>query len=180
MKERKELPELELVRSMLNYDAETGIFTWKARDVSMFPAKRNAGMWNTRFAGKEALNTKHHAGYLYGAIFESNYSAHRMAWYITYGEIPDEIDHVNGNRKDNRLSNLRNVDRSTNCKNAARLRTNTSGQTGIYWDKVNHTWHVRIAKKHIGRFKLFEDAMAARKAAEVEYSYHANHGRKVN
>jgi len=178
VKERKELPDLESVKSMLDYDAETGIFRWKPRPESMFPAKRHAGMWNNRFAGKEALCTKHHAGYLYGSIFESNYSAHRIAWYISTGEVPDEVDHINGIRTDNRLSNLRNVTRNENCKNAKKSRRNSSGQIGVRWDAINKRWEARISTYHLGRFKTFEEALAARKAAEIILNFHPNHGRK--
>jgi hypothetical protein len=180
MKDRKELPELDLVRSMLDYQPNTGKFTWKPRPVEMFPAKRHAGMWNSRFAGKEAISTKHHAGYLYGAIFESNYSAHRLAWYISHGEVPDEIDHINGDRTDNRLANLRNVTRVENCKNIAVRRKSQSGVPGVRWDAQNQKWDARISTKHLGRFKDFDEAVRVRKAAEVEYGYHENHGRKAN
>ena len=178
MKERKELPDLDLIRSMLEYDAITGNFFWKERPENMFPGKRHCTTWNKRFSGKRALCTQHHAGYLYGSIFESNYSAHRLAWYISSGKIPDEIDHINGDKRDNRLCNLRNVDRKENCKNIAVRKTSRSGVQGVRWDAKNKKWEVRISTKHIGRFVAFDEAVAARKAAEIEFGYHPNHGRK--
>ncbi len=179
MKDRKPLPALDLIRSMLDYNADTGVFVWKDRPVAMFPAPRHAAMWNSRFSGKEALCTKHHAGYLCGALFESNFSAHRIAWYIYHGEVPDEVDHINGDRTDNRIENLRNVDRKENCKNAKVSRRSLSGVPGIRWDAKNQKWEVRISTKHIGRFKDFDEALKVRKSAEAEYGYHPNHGRQA-
>lgn len=177
MAKPKEMPDLELFRSLVSYDAETGMFKWKERPDSMFPAKRHAITWNKRFSGKEAFNTLNHNGYLYGALFEENYSTHRLAWYYVHGVEPDEVDHINGNRSDNRIVNLRNVSRTENCRNTKRAKRNTSGVVGVSWDSVNKVWHVRIRRKHIGRLKDFDDAISARKAAELEFGFHANHGR---
>ena len=178
MQDRKPLPPIEVVRSLLEYRPETGEFFWRERPEDMFPARRHALMWNKRFAGKPAFNIRHHAGYLYGGLFGSNFSTHRVAWYYQTGEIPDEVDHVNGDRKDNRFANLRDVTRKENCKNAARRTRSRSGVTGLSWDAVNFRWHVRVGKKHIGRFKDFDEAVAARKAAASEQDFHPNHGRK--
>lgn len=175
--QRKEMPELKLFRKLVSYDRKTGIFLWKERPDSMFPAKRHAGMWNKRFSGKQAFCTKSHNGYLYGALFESNYSTHRLAWYYVYGEVPDEVDHINGDRTDNRIANLRDVSRKENCKNAKRRAKSLSGAVGVSWDPVNSKWHVRVGKKHIGRFRDFDEAVSARKAAQQELGYHKNHGR---
>jgi len=179
MRDRKPLPPVDVVRALIDYNPETGSFVWRERPGNMFPAMRHALMWNKRFAGKAAFNIKHHAGYLYGGLFGSNFSSHRIAWYHAHGVVPDEIDHINGNRADNRLCNLREVTRRENCKNAAKRSSSRSGITGISWDQVNFRWHVRIGRKHIGRFKDFEEAIAARKAAEAEYNYHPNHGRQT-
>lgn len=175
---RKQLPDLALVKGLVAYDEETGLFTWLVRPVSMFPAERNAKMWNTRFAGKPAFNIQHHAGYLYGEILGQVASAHRMAWYYTTGEIPDEVDHINGIRTDNRIANLRNVNREKNCKNASISKSrNKSGVVGVAWDAPHARWVVRIGTKHIGRYKSFDEAVMARKIAEKLLKYHPNHGK---
>lgn len=177
MAKKKRMPDLDLFRSLVDYDKETGQFMWKERPSSMFSAEQHAKTWNTRFAGKLAFNTLNHNGYLYGALFEGNYSTHRLAWYFVHGSEPDEVDHINGVRTDNRIANLRDVNRTQNCRNTKRSRRNTSGAIGVCWDPVNKVWHVRIKAKHVGRFKDFEDAVKARKAAELEFGFHANHGR---
>lgn len=173
----KPLPPIETIRRLLNFDPETGIFLWRARPPELFTSQRTCDMWNTRFSGKQALNTEAGNGYLYGAIFGSNYSTHRVAWYIVTGEEPVEIDHINGVRTDNRMCNLRNVDRTENCRNTARRTKRKVGVTGVTWDAVNKSWHARINRKNLGRFKVYEDAVRVRKQAEKDLGFHVNHGR---
>lgn len=174
---RKLCPPIDLLKTLLTYDAETGGFTWLKRPLETFPAPRHGRMWNARFAGKPALNTKHHAGYLYGELSGQPYLAHRLAWYFVHNEVPDEVDHINGVRDDNRICNLRTVNRKVNCRNAAMSRKNTSGMTGVVWDKLNSKWTVRLGHKFLGRYSSFNEAVTVRKMAEIKDKYHPNHGR---
>ena len=93
------------------------------------------------------------------------------------------MDHINGNPTDNRLVNLRAATQSTNMRNRRISKNNTSGFHGVYWDKVKNTWRVQIQvdgkHKYLGRHKELDDAVRARKQAEVKYGYHENHGRVV-
>ena len=178
MAKRKAMPSQEVLKELLEYDPETGIILWKWRPRSYFQTDRAMAIWNGRFPGKPGLCSLAHNGYLYGAIFGDNFSAHRIAWRYIYGINPIEIDHINGDRADNRLANLREVTRKMNCRNQSILDRNTSGHPGIYWDKVNRKWHVRIGSKHLGRFASFDEAVAVRTAAEAKRKYHPNHGRK--
>jgi hypothetical protein len=98
------------------------------------------------------------------------------------GEFPpNDIDHINGNRNDNRWANLRGVERSINMKNCARRSDNTSGFTGVTWDGYRKKWRSTIfvdGRKHqLGRHDDFETACAARKAGNVRFGFHPNHGR---
>jgi hypothetical protein len=179
MARSKRMLPIETIRELLDYDENTGRFTWRFRPLSMFQSERTHKTWNTRFAGKPALCTLAHNGYLYGAIFGENFSAHRVAWHYVNGVVPNEIDHINGDKTDNRIANLRSVNRRTNCQNLPRRSGNSSGSIGVSWDKVNSKWHVRLGTKHIGRFASFDDAVKARKDAEREYGYHENHGREL-
>lgn len=147
--------------------------------MSYFSSDRDRRIWNTRFAGKPALCTVAHNGYLYGAIFGENWSSHRIAWLHATGEVPVEVDHINGIRSDNRLANLRAVDRKANCRNQAKHRRNTSGQIGVSWSKGMKKWDVRIAQKRLGFFADYEEAVAVRKSAELALSFHPNHGREA-
>lgn len=179
MAKQKKMPKLSLFRSLVSFDAETGIFTWMPRPADMFPAPHHAVTWNKRFAGKRAFCTLSHNGYMYGALFEENFSTHRLAWYFVKGKAPVEVDHINGDRTDNRICNLRNVSRGENCKNASKQKRNTSGVPGVSWDPVNAKWQVRIGHKHLGRYVDFAEAVSVRKRAELKNGFHINHGREA-
>lgn len=109
--------------------------------------------------------------------------AHRLIWRICTGEWPPlDIDHVDGNRRNNRLANLRVVDRSANMKNARRPSDNKSGAVGVCWNLKRKKWAAQIGSGgrvfFLGYFDSFHDAIAARKAAQKQYDFHSNHGRQ--
>jgi hypothetical protein len=131
--------------------------------------------WRAR-AGQEA-GTFCEDGYRYIRVDRKQYLAHRIIWKLLYGEDPEEIDHINGNRSDNRITNLRSVSRLENMRNRKRASDNTSGVTGVFWYKARSKWRATISQKILGNFNKFEDAVAARKQAEKELGYHPNHGR---
>jgi len=165
----------------LDYDSSTGHLTWKPRTPDMFQGNKGAcNRWNGRHAGKIAGNTSPH-GYSQVQVNGKNYGAHRVIWAMVYGHFPDkDIDHINGIRDDNRLNNLRVVDRSTNLRN---MKQRKSHITGVYKGKSRH-WRACIYHKYkqvsLGSFDCFCDALKARKKAEKDYGYHENHGRFVS
>lgn len=106
------LPSIDYLRERLDYNPLTGILTWKPKDGSGV----NDGRFNTRFAGKEA-GTIQNLGYRFISINYNMLLGHRVAWAIHFGEWPEEIDHRNGNKLDNRLTNLRASTRAQNCHN---------------------------------------------------------------
>ncbi len=171
------------ISKLLKYDPETGKLFWLPRPVEMFHGGGKtsqahiARTWNTRFADKEAFKADLH-GYLSGRIFRTLYRAHRIGWLLHYGEWPThQIDHINGDRSDNRMINLRDVAASDNRKNQRLRSDNSSGTFGVDWDKNRQKWSARIGHKYLGRFESKDDAIAARARAEVEFGYHPNHGR---
>ena len=109
--------------------------------------------------------------------------AHRAAYIMHCGEIPDGmyVDHIDGNGLNNALSNLRVVSNKENSRNMRRYENNTSGCTGVSFDKARGRWAAAIFvdKKHIylGRHKTIFEAACARKSAEVKFNFHENHGR---
>jgi len=156
-------PELtaEYLRSILNYDQETGIFTWKVSTSSRVKAGDVAGCPDGQ-------------GYLQISVQSRLYRAHRLAWLYACGEWPKlDIDHINRNRSDNRISNLRDVSRKQNGQNASKPSSNTSGYTGVSWHRRRSKWQVKITHSykmiHLGYFSILEEAIAARKAAEKLY-----------
>ena len=99
--------------------------------------------------------------------------AHRVAWVMTHGEWPKEmIDHINGDRSDNRLCNLRQATRSQNLINSKLSSRNSSGFRGVSWCSAKQKWDARIYSatklRLLGRFKTKEEAIAAYAAAAAE------------
>lgn len=166
--------------ALLKYVPETGKLFWleRPRDLA-----KNYAEWrrlNARFNGKEAF-TALQAGYHVGSILGKPYRAHRVAWFLHHGEWPsNQIDHINGDRTDNRIINLRDVSHTVNQQNREARRDNTSGMSGIHWHKPTQKWHVRVGvdgrMKHIGYFVSFEEAIAARSDAHGKYGYTDRHG----
>ena len=152
---------VEYLRSILNYDPETGIFTWKISNSSRAKVGAVAGSLDGN-------------GYLRLRLQSRLYQAHRLAWFYMCGEWPKlNIDHINRNPSDNRLVNLRDVTQKQNLQNAGKRSDNTSGHPGVSWYKQRSKWRARIKHNqkniHLGYFSTLEEAIAARKAAERLY-----------
>lgn len=179
------LPEPEFLREILDYDPETGLLTWKVRGVWLFTdgkqtAQHNAAIWNGKNAGKLA-GCRNLKGYIVLGFGTRLIRAHRIAWAITHGAWPEsEIDHINHDRADNRIANLRVVGRKDNMKNISLRPESKSGVSGVSWCKNRKKWQVAIhdgeKRVALGRYDILADAVAARKAAEVRLGYHENHG----
>lgn len=170
------------VSRLLRADFDAGKLYWLPRPASMFSTAYAADSWNTRYAGKEAFTSTASDGYKQGAIYKRRYFAHRVIWMLKHGNWPEnQIDHINGERSDNRLENLRDVTMLENSKNQKKSARNSSGATGVCWDKSRGKWiaHIRSngRRKFLGHFSDFESAQNARKKAEAEYGFHPNHGR---
>lgn len=151
----------EKAAELLDYDPETGLFKWKVRASNA--CKKG---W---FAG-----CRDGHGYTLIRIGQSLVKTHRLAWFLSEGSVPDQVDHINGSRSDNRVENLRDCTVSQNLCNRHHLSTrNTSGVTGVYWVKTNKRWAAQIKIKgkssHLGCFTDKDDAIKARKDAELKY-----------
>ena len=101
--------------------------------------------------------------------------AHRLAWAIHYGRWPDLITHNDGARSNNRILNLRSTSRQICQRNQKRHASNTSGRTGVSWSRVRGIWvaQIKIGDKsiYLGSFSEFDDAVAARSAAEKLHNF---------
>ena len=171
---------IDLLREALSYDPESGALNWKKRPVEHFSNERISKIWNSKYSGKPALTSINSSGYKAGKLFDKTVMAHRIIWALVNGEWPEEIDHINGNCTDNRMVNLRAATRLINMRNLKRLPSNTSGVSGVRWRKRENIWEasIRTGDGRIQKFfKTREEAVVFRKAKEVEYSYHPNHGR---
>ena len=155
------------LKQLLDYNPETGVFTWVVRKARCI------------HIGDVAGGNCH--GYIRINISGDIYAAHRLACLWMTGDWPaDQVDHINHDRSDNRWVNLRQVSQVTNLKNQSLYKNNTCGVTGVYWaeNRKKYEASIRVDKKliHIGRYSLLSDAKAARKAAEIKYGFHQNHG----
>lgn len=146
------------LRELLDYDQDTGQFTW----VNNSRSGMKAG---------DAAGTVHPKGYTRIKLDKKLYSAHRLAWLYVYGAYPNEqIDHVSGDKADNRLSNLRLATNAQNAWNRGKPKTNSTGFKGVYFNKAHQKFYARITvhgkKIHVGAF----DAPEAAHLAYIEAS----------
>ena len=158
----------EYLKSILDYDLDTGIFTWKVNK------SRRSNIGNV-------------AGWLYNGYREigidsKKYKAHRLAWLYVNGEMPKNlIDHIDGNRSNNKISNLREATYQENSENYKTPQTNKSGVKNVSWYKNLNKWVVSISVKQTGKtIGYFDDlelaelvAIEARNKYRLEF---ANHG----
>lgn len=175
--------EISLIRELVDYDPDTGIFRWKYRDRRYCASDGSHKGWNKKYAGKTCFNTVNAEEYHIGCIFGQNYYAHRVAWAYVTGQWPNgEIDHDNGIRSDNRFVNLYDGTRQINGLNQGMKSTNTSGVTGVRFHKAQKRWVASIRFESIlynlGSYRNFDDAVEARLEAEHNFGFHAKHGKR--
>lgn len=156
------------LKKHIYYNPITGQFTW------ILPTS------NRVKKGRPATYISQ--GYYFIRLFGQLIAVHRLAFLYMTGKIPAEVDHINGNRTDNRWENLRSVTRKENTKNKRMLNSNTSGITGVYWDKNRNKWSAKLKHNgqtiNLGRFSTKEEAAYVRIKAEQEFGFHSNHGRR--
>lgn len=180
----------EIVRELLDYNPNTGDLFWKKRPLKYFKNKHDRDKWNGRWAGKEAFtaiyrNKTGRIGRKQGKILRKIYLAHRIIWLHYYGCLPkNQIDHINHNTTDNRIINLREVTHSENNRNRTLQSNNKVGYNGVCYDKNRNRYmaHITInnVTKDLGRYATLEEAVEARRVANIKYNFHANHGAERN
>ena len=157
------MPPLEELKEFLDYNPDTGIFIWKKQVAQNIKVGQEAGAMNSN-------------GYIQIRFKNSPYLAHRLAYYMYYGIHPLEklVDHIDGDKTNNKIDNLRLATNSQNGMNRVSLAiNNTSGATGVVWNKRRKKWTARITidrfQKHLGIFANKEDAIKSRREAEIKY-----------
>ncbi|ACL81357.1 putative HNH endonuclease [Sulfitobacter phage EE36phi1] len=172
----KPLPSRETLLKLLQYDPKTGSLYWKERSEEFSDHIR----FNKRYAGKPAF-TCISRGYQTGTIEGVHYKAVRVIWKMVHGYDPEVIDHIDGNKLNNRISNIRNVTQVENTKNRANYKNNTSGYPGVNWIARLQKWQVTTGgakhRKYHGTYASLEEAISVKKQMEKDYGYHQNHGR---
>ncbi len=161
----------ESLKSVLDYNQESGVFTWKVLAASHLPPGTRAGY----------RMPSHGKFYLWITVFGRQMPAHRLAFLYMNGSLPlCEVDHIDGCGENNAFKNLRLVTRAENCKNRRLGANNKSGVPGVMWVDRRQRWETRIningKQKTIRTTKDFFEAVCARKSAELLHGYHDNHG----
>jgi hypothetical protein len=155
------------IKELMDYDPDTGDLTW----IKPRPKIRVGEV-----AGSKKVN-----GYIGIMVLGRLYLAHRLIWLHVHGAWPKhQLDHINHDRTDNRLTNLREATQKENCKNMSIRSDNKSGVIGVFWYERYKKWEVYIKnngkKVYLCRITDFFEAVCIRKSAENKYGYHENHG----
>ena len=177
VKDRKDITQ-EMVREWFDYDPETGEFTRLLRYDS----------YGKLQSIREPVVGKNNRGYFWCGVYGKTCLVHRLIWLWVTGKHPSgEIDHENGIRTDNRWINLRDVSPFENSRNQGVRKDCSSGVRGVTYDarkgcRGKPKWIARISHKGVryvlGNFDNFEDAVKARKQAEIDFKYHPNHSKR--
>lgn len=150
------------LREYLNYDPASGVFTWKKR--------AHARMAHNKVGMRAGLLGS--SGYRYIKFGQKLYREHRLAFEFIYGVRPKEVDHINGDRADNRIANLRAATHQQNLANCKNRKNNTSGKKGVHKHKDGR-WRARISVDgksiHLGLFTSLDEAHAAYVGAAERY-----------
>lgn len=171
------LPSVDDLRLLLRYEPETGRLFWRERPEYFFARPHQAASWNRRYAGREAITAtlKGRAGersYRVGTMMGRTVAAHHVAFVMTYGRLPSgQIDHINGDKTDNRSANLRDVTHQQNqwnipAKKPRKGSKKPSAYIGVSWSTRSGRWQAYInlkngTAKRIGSFESEIDAARA-------------------
>jgi hypothetical protein len=157
------LPSRKYLRECFVYDRCTGELRWKRRPQNHFKTKNRWAGWNTVYSGTIAGTINNH-GYHHALIRGRHYHLHRIIWKLVLGmEPPEFLDHIDGNRSNNRFENLRPATRKEQSWNSCLYKNNQSGRRGV--EKRGNKWIARIridgVIHYLGTFNTISAAAAA-------------------
>jgi len=174
----------EVIQELMDYDPETGIFTWRARSGEWFKTEGSYRTWNTRFAGKEAGCIYTDArGYPRRKIKVLDHQplASRLVFLHMGEPLPDQVDHLDRDSLNNRWSNLA-ASPAENGRNQSMHRNNSSGVNGVFWNRAAGKWVAQVGlngkRRHLGMFDDLDDAAAAVSAFRAANGFSPGHGQE--
>ena len=164
--DQRRLPTSERLKQLLVYDPNTGLFHWRVNRRGRARAGDEAG-------------TLVPTGYVSIEIDQKSVRAHRLAWLYVYGKMPPagrDLDHINPDRADNRIANLRLATRPQNLHNAKLHARNKTGVTGVQWIQKHSRWRAFIQingkQTYLGSFLTKQEAVDSRRKAEAYCAYY--------
>ena len=174
--ESKHFVTQEQLRQWVEYNPNTG---------QMFRIKFIYPKTGETYSKRKEIMGTNNRGYRWLKVFGDMYLVHRLAVLCMTGRHPkNEVDHINGDRLDNRWKNLRECDAFINSRNQGIRKDCTSGVRGVTYSKIAKKWTARIShmgdRYSLGYFTEFDDAVKARRKAEVDLGYHPNHARRTS
>lgn len=160
----------DFLKTIIHYNPLTGKFIW---------IKTNPK--SNKKPGDKAGHLHKKTGYISITIDRKWNASHRLAWLYMTGNFPENtIDHINHNRGDNRWCNLRDVTNTVNHQNKKMRKNNTSGVSGVYFDKPTQKWEVRLRfnkeTHYFGRHESKEEAIRIRNKQAILIGFNNNHG----
>lgn len=170
----------ELLARLVRFDGQALFWIEQTDDLLMVGWQRAA--WNTKYAGKKCGLSVMTAGYQRIKFRHRYLPIHRVIWALQNGKWPQgHIDHINGDKLDNRIKNLRDVPRHINMRNQKRRTDNTSGMAGVTWSPVRRRWRASalvLGKRHcFGDHIALNEAIAARIEGQRALGFTDRHGR---
>jgi hypothetical protein len=176
----------EIMRELLDYDKNTGVFIWKARGRRWFKSEQGFKGWNNRFAGTVAGTIRKNATdypTIRISVFGKLWLAHRLAFIYMGEALPEQVDHLNRDSTDNRWNNLSASSAKENMKNMSMPITNTSGVTGVSWNKARGKWVAYVGlggkNKHLGLFTDLEEATEVVRTFRAAKGFSSGHGKEL-
>lgn len=160
----------EFLKECFDYDAISGEIFWSySRPRGHFPTERSYRTYMANIAGLRAGGVGKYHGYRYVTVCQKLLKEHRVIYALHFGQHPEGlIDHIDRDKTNNKIENLRIVSDAINSRNTRKYSNNTSGYTGVYFHKAKRHWRARVRHDgkliHIGSFPTAEQANSARVA----------------
>ena len=174
------LPSIAYLRACFSYTPETGELFWLRRPADHFDSIGSERAFTSRWTGKP-VGARTSLGYLMTSVCGVKILVHRIVWAMQHGAWPNYfVDHINGQKDDNRIINLRDVPQSLNGLGLVKSKKNTSGHTGVTWNRKLGKWAAQVKYRgknlYLGLYVDIEDAVEARKKANESLGFSGLHG----